>query len=748
MFLQWKEADFHVTFSYPVELACFQVLAGDGRLSSNAAWGSVMSSPLQSPRKVKFGDYELNLDTAELRNNGSKTTIPAQPFQVLLALLHRPGALVTREELKQQLWTADTFVDFDQSLNKAVNRLREALADASDHPRFIETLPKRGYRFIGEIEAVNGPISEEKRDGPTVDAQILQAKPTVLAPPDIRRSSGVKISIISAIVMSLVAFWVYRWIRRPSPVPRVVRTVRITNDGWRKFSLLGDGVRLYFSERGAIFQTSVEGGETTELRTGLSDVDLYDISSGGSELLVGSGVQASETDQRPIWIVSLPGGTPRRIGSIKGLWASWAPDREFLAYATTDAIYLAKKDGSDVRKLADTPVVPWKLQFSPDGAHLRFDGYDSSRNIYSIWEMDLREKQLTQLFPKWKVPQHTGNWTADSKYFFFNTHDPVKDRDEDVWVLPESGVRKSGAAPAQLTKGPLAFGYTFPNPEGNRLFVLGTQSRAELARYDSVEKQFLPYMAGISASEAEISRDGNWVAYVSYPDLALWRSRLDGTEKVQLTSPPIEVVGPRWSPDGTRIAFTDLQAGRVWKVYTISGGGGIPEEMFPGDTKAEIDPSWWPDGRSIIFGRSYLSGKGEILRVDLETHQVSSVPGSERIFSPRLSPDGTMIAAFFEQGSKLMLYDFQNRRWRDAAHGTFQFNSWSRNGKSIYLVDTSREGEIVRFDLDHANFVKIASLKGIEQGNRGWVGLARDDSPLLVRDKSVSDVYRLDLQLP
>ena len=703
-----------------------------------------MSSPLQPPRKVKLGDYELNLDTAELRNNGSKTTIPAQPFQVLLSLLHRPGALVTREELKQQLWTADTFVDFDHSLNKAVNRLREALADAADHPRFIETLPKRGYRFIGKIESLDGPIPEEKREAATVDVQILQTKPTGFAPSHIRSLMGMKTLIIfGLVVMALVPFSVRRWMSRPLPVPRVMRTARITNDGWRKFSLLGDGVRLYFSERGSIFQTSVEGGETAELRTGLSDVDLYDISAEGSELLVGSGVQASETDERPIWIVSLPAGTPTRVGSIRCLWASWAPDRKHIAYATTNAIYLAKKDGTDVRKLADIAVVPWKLQFSPDGARLRFDGYDSSHNIDSIWQIDLRDRQLTQLFPKWNAPQHTGSWTADSKYFFFNTHDPVKDRDEDVWVLPESGIRKNGAAVAQLTKGPLAFGYPFPSPEGNRVFVLGTQSRAELARYDPGEKQFLPYMAGISASEAEISRDGNWVAYVSYPDLTLWRSRLDGTEKVQLTSPPIEVVGPRWSPDGTRIAFTDLQAGRVWKVYTVSARGGIPEEIFPGDTTAEIDPSWWPDGRSIIFGRSYFSGKGEILRVDLATRQVSSVPGSERIFSPRLSPDGKTIAAFFEQGSKLMLYDFQSRHWRDAARGIFQFNIWSRNGKSIYLVDLSREGEIVRFDLDHANLVKIASLKGIEQGNRGWIGLAGDDSPLLVRDKSVSDIYRL-----
>ena len=300
-----------------------------------------MSSPLQFPRKVKLGDYELNLDTAELRNNGSKTTIPTQPFQVLLSLLHRPGALVTREELKQQLWTTDTFVDFDQSLNKAINRLRVALADTADHPRFIETLPKRGYRFIGKVEAINGR-PEEKREDLTVKVQIPQARPNVVVQSHIRRSIGMRISILFGLVLTMLAFSAQRWMSRPLPVPRVIRTVRITNDGWRKFSLLGDGVRLYFSERGTVFQTSVEGGEPTELRTGLSNIDLYDISRGGSELLAGSGVLASETDERPIWIVSLPSGAPRRIGSIKGRSASWAPDGEHLVYATTNAIYLTK----------------------------------------------------------------------------------------------------------------------------------------------------------------------------------------------------------------------------------------------------------------------------------------------------------------------------------------------------------------------------------------------------------------------
>ena len=143
--------------------------------------------------------------------------------------------------------------------------------------------------------------------------------------------------------------------------------------------------------------------------------------------------------------------------------------------------------------------------------------------------------------------------------------------------------------------------------------------------------------------------------------------------------------------------------------------------------------------------RSYFAGKGGIQRVDLKTHQVSTVPGSEKMFSPRLSPDGSKIAAFSEQGKNLLLYDFQQARWRDLARGVFQFNVWSRDGQSIYMLDMTKKFAIARFDVSSGKFEDVATVQHIEQGNRGWIGHAADDSPVLVRDESVSDVYRLDL---
>jgi DNA-binding winged helix-turn-helix (wHTH) protein len=120
------------------------------------------TAPLTA-RVFRFGAFAVDARTGELTNAGRRTPLRDQPLQLLLALLERPGELVTREELTRRLWPADTFVDFDRGLNKAINHLREALSDSADHPQFIETLPRKGYRFIA-------PVTPDAADlGPVVD---------------------------------------------------------------------------------------------------------------------------------------------------------------------------------------------------------------------------------------------------------------------------------------------------------------------------------------------------------------------------------------------------------------------------------------------------------------------------------------------------------------------------------------------------------------------------------------------------
>src|SRR5262250_2997232 len=116
-----------------------------------------MESAAQT-RKIRFSPFDVDLRSGELWKHGVRLKLQDQPFQVLAHLLERPGDLVTREELRQKLWPADTFVDFDTGLNNAVKKLRDALADSAEEPRYVETLPRRGYRFIAQVESSNGDL--------------------------------------------------------------------------------------------------------------------------------------------------------------------------------------------------------------------------------------------------------------------------------------------------------------------------------------------------------------------------------------------------------------------------------------------------------------------------------------------------------------------------------------------------------------------------------------------------------------
>ena len=132
-------------------------------------------------------------------------------------------------------------------------------------------------------------------------------------------------------------------------------------------------------------------------------------------------------------------------------------------------------------------------------------------------------------------------------------------------------------------------------------------AEGESVRYDLKSKQFVPYLSGISAGEIEFSRDAQWVTFVSYPDGTLWRSRADGTDRLQLTRPPLIAVLPRWSPDSSQIAFAGGETGQPWKVFVIDAHGGPPREVY-GESRSQIDVNWSPDGKSLLYGRIITPG--------------------------------------------------------------------------------------------------------------------------------------------
>jgi Tol biopolymer transport system component len=299
----------------------------------------------------------------------------------------------------------------------------------------------------------------------------------------------------------------------------------------------------------------------------------------------------------------------------------------------------------------------------------------------------------------------------------------------------------------------MSFFAPLPSPDGKKLFVVGVQARGELVRYDARSHEFVPYLSGISAEHLDFSRDGEWIAYIAYPEGTLWRRKVDGSERLQLTFPPMQAVLPRWSPDGKQIAFMASLPGKPVKIYLVSAEGGSPQQLMPG-YRSEQDPSWSPDGNSLAFGGSWRSEAKETLAVeilDLKTHQVSTPPGSRGHSAPLWSPDGRYIAATENHG-RLALFDSTAQNWMDLTSSCGFYKIWSRDGKHLYFDGPcADERGIFRVGIGDRKVERVASLKEFSQvyGTAGtWFGLAPDDSPLLLRSVSTQEVYAIDWEAP
>jgi Tol biopolymer transport system component len=376
---------------------------------------------------------------------------------------------------------------------------------------------------------------------------------------------------------------------------------------------------------------------------------------------------------------------------------------------------------------------------------------DPKTNSNSLWEVAADGSHLHPFLLGWNNPSSEccGNWTPDGRYFIFQS---TQNSRTHIWAIQEKAglLRKSMGEPIQLTAGPLNYYSPVPSVDGKKLFVVGSQPRGELSRLNSKTQQFEPYFSGSSIEGLDFSRDRKWVAYVTFPEGSLWRSRLDGSQQVQLTFPPMQVFLPRWSPDGKRIAFSATAPGKPYKVYVISAEGGEPEQLTSGALN-EGDVSWPPDGNQLIYGLTgpFPSSGLAIQLFDLKTHQVSTLPGSEGFFSPRWSPDGRHIAALPLNGESLLLYEISTQKWVELAKFPMGFPSWSRDSRYIYFDTGGNDSAFYRVNVSDRKLERLVSLKNLRRtGSFQWTGLDLDNSPLLLRDTGTEEVYALDWQAP
>lgn len=681
-----------------------------------------------------LGPWLVEVPLNRLRSNGATIQLEPKIMQVLVRLAETPGEVVRKEELIRSVW-AETFVT-DDVLTRSISELRKALEDDARQPRFIETIPRSGYRLlVATTAAESGAVSSNHALPQTaggITSQLLTSRKIACA--------------IAILAIALALVW-WMW---PDPAPTLSGYKQLTTDGERKVDgLAADENRIYFIARTAkgrsLAQVSVHGGEASLIPTSLGDdVDLLGVSPNLSELLLFA--SSSDAAERPLYSLPLPAGSPRPIGNILASDAAWSSDGRQLAFAHEKSLYIARRDGSDSRHLVELRSPAFGISWSPNGAIIRFyldrkDGQGSE-----LWEVSSSGTHLERLFPRWDGMFNgvAGTWTPDGRWYVFGAFREGRmvvcaAREHGrFWPWPRS-------EPVQLTSVPANVAYPIFSRDGKKLFVMTGVSRTEMLRYDTSSKHFLRY-APISGISFDFLPDGQSVIYNRMPGFALMRSRIDGSAQAELISPPISARSSRLSPDGSRIAFAGGPGGEGG-IFLMPANGGLPEKILGGRW---AEPDWSPDGaRLALTDVGMPPAKPHLVIVDLKTRQTEDIPGSQDMSSPRWSRDGRFIAALQGSVGPLSLFDFATRSWTRLADSPVASPEWSRDGQYLYFLSMRGEERVInRVSTRDRKIEFVASLSDVRQDEMGSpfssVGIAADGSVVAIRDLTTVDIYSLD----
>lgn len=608
-------------------------------------------------------------------------------------------------------------------LRRDLERARQAKTDSSSVPR---------SRILGGADAQEAAVAAE--------TSTLRTSPWIWA-------AGVTIAVVFAVagIAGRVIF------ERATAPPRVVRIEPLTHDGRVKANEVGptplvtDGERIYFTELAGVVpllsQVSASGGETLTSPVPFPQIYPTSISADGSSLLMGG--TAAYGQEMPFYAIELPGGTPRRLDDFEAQDAAWSRDGKQLVYATGRDLYLASSDGSSARKVATANDTIFWPRISPSGKVIRF-GTGFFKENSKLWEVRADGTGLREIADQ--VPDACcGDWSPDGKEFYFQG---LADGLSSIWALPAGSSK-----PVQLTSGPLSFRTPAVSPDGKKIFVVGEEQRGELMKYSAKTSQFAPFLEGISPDWVAFSRDGQWLAYTTLQDGILWRERVDGTDKLQLTFPPMQATMVYWSPDGTKLAFSALTPGMPRNIMVVNSDGSGLRKIYP-ENIMQVSPSWSPDSQHVTF--DYPSGyshaqPGQVLGIktaDLRTHQVVSVPGSQGLFGSQWSPDGRYLVAIAPDGLGLKLYDSGTATWKQFTTLEINFEMWSRDNQYVYFDTLGTDPALYRAHVPDLRVERVLSLKGYRRpfGFIGaYSGLAPDGSPLIVEDVGWHEIYALDL---
>ncbi len=732
--------------------------------------------------KFRFGVFEADPQSGELRKSGIRIRIQSQPFQILQLLLERSGEVVSREEIQARFWEENSMVDLDQSLATAIHKIRACLGDSVTQPRYIETLARSGYRFIAPVTILDpalragDPTARERDSAQSAAATVIPGgapereqapaltavSPTLASLPNSRRNGLVALVLGVCITLFTVAAY-FAGVHASQPAAPITRVVPITSSGKAAPAETGlegysematDGSRVYFPEisegRVELAEVAAAGGDTARvgLPAELGEPSLEDISPDQFRLLLQN--RRSTTPEHPLWIASTTGQGAHQIPGVLAHAAAWTPSDNGIVYANGDDLWLAHDDGTASRKLVTLPGRAFWIRWSPDGKRLRFTLVEDRSLTTSLWEAAADGSGAHPLLRDWNPQAATccGSWTADGRYFTFQA--TMAGRGS-LWFLPASSAMPGvNARPVLFGDGPLSYESPTPSRTGHDLFFLGADNKTEMIQLgrDGHGSQPSPTTFH-NASSVEFSRDGGWVAWISSEDGSLWRSRSDGTERLQLVGAPFEVRSMRWSPDAPRLVLMARKIGTPWAIYIADTQTGHLETVL-NDTRSAAYPDWSPDGKSIVFSRMSTStgeaSQPQMLSVlGLTTHTLSTVPGSEGLVHPLSSPDGQSMLALSADQTALMLYTANTQSWRVALRGHFDAPAWSRDNQFIFFRNSSQPGQpLLRLHLEDGKVERVADLNTLKIAGAidyQFVGLLPGEVPLVKARLSAADLY-------
>ena len=560
--------------------------------------------------QIRFGVFELDPRTRELRRNGVLVKLQDQPFQVLLALVEKPGELVTREELEKRVWPGDTFVDFEVGLSRAVNKLREALGDTAENPRFVQTLPKRGYRFIAPVDGgartSESPVPMEK--------------------------SKARLPIwgwaVGAVIALLVVAGVVWLLVRGGPASEQLVVRPLTSEPGIEFdpAFSPDGSKVAYAwirtdeNYADIYVRSLTSGDSLQITKTREAGEISPVwSPDGNWIAFIAGRDAEK------WLLVAPalGGVERRIATIRSYeyevprnYLCWTPDGKALLFPDRQdgdnfiAIHAVSVSGGAKWRVTEPPPggVDTSPSVSADGTTLAFVRSTTSaftnrlftasispavrvvgqpslvrqeeNVVYQVAWVGL-EKRLVYLYPQFS--RGTGGvWSVR-----------VDRHDQPRLIFPISTL--NGA-------------FVRMSPDGRRLAYSSVPASSGFWRFelpqDPTQEVSLRNIPASTASNMNpnLSADGLSFAYGStrsgHPEI--WTSPADGSQPNRITHMEGPLTGtPRWSPDGKKIAF-DSSPNFNSDIFIVNSDGGAPTRLTT-EPSAEFNPSWSWDGEWIYF---------------------------------------------------------------------------------------------------------------------------------------------------